>query len=317
MEQIEYTRTVVPSSMRSSYWKYFGFPSDNGNNILTRQKIVCTLCNTAIAYNKNTSNLRTHLMARHPETFQKLLANKRSSIEQDEHESDYKNIVKFRRCDKIEETLIDESMPPISEIHCEEFDGPIDEICESEDFVDSVNLSQVGTSQQEVITQYPDQQQQQSLENMLADMVVKDLLSMNLIKGSGFRTFSQQVSGLTVDDDTYHRVMTKLRERITDTQHQITNNVQQLSQINPYSLSIEWYDNSDGLTVSNIYFNFLNEHQTQLNSILYHTTVVKNEINLFEILKDVNLRNCKCIVVNTLANIKEGIVDFAKCNGKW
>ncbi|KAI8122114.1 Zinc finger BED domain-containing protein 1 [Lucilia cuprina] len=73
MEQIEYTRTVVPSSMRSPYWKYFGFPSDSGNNILTRQKIVCTICNTAIAYNKNTSNLRTHLMSKHVEIFQKIV----------------------------------------------------------------------------------------------------------------------------------------------------------------------------------------------------------------------------------------------------
>ncbi|XP_067644540.1 uncharacterized protein [Eurosta solidaginis] len=66
-QTIEYTHTIVPASMRSSYWKYFGFPSDSANKILTRQKIICTLCGTAITYNKNTSNLRTHLIARHPE----------------------------------------------------------------------------------------------------------------------------------------------------------------------------------------------------------------------------------------------------------
>ncbi|XP_017474411.1 PREDICTED: uncharacterized protein LOC108365018 [Rhagoletis zephyria] len=66
-QTIEYTHTTVPASMRSPYWKYFGFPSDSANKILTRQKIICTLCGTAITYNKNTSNLRTHLIARHPE----------------------------------------------------------------------------------------------------------------------------------------------------------------------------------------------------------------------------------------------------------
>ncbi|CAD7005121.1 unnamed protein product [Ceratitis capitata] len=66
-QTIEYTHTVVPASMRSPYWKYFGFPSNNANKILTRQKIICTICGTAITYNKNTSNLRTHLIARHPQ----------------------------------------------------------------------------------------------------------------------------------------------------------------------------------------------------------------------------------------------------------
>ncbi|XP_054736204.1 uncharacterized protein LOC129243104 [Anastrepha obliqua] len=66
-QTIEYTHTTVPASMRSPYWKYFGFPSDSANKILTRQKIICTLCGTAITYNKNTSNLRTHLISRHPE----------------------------------------------------------------------------------------------------------------------------------------------------------------------------------------------------------------------------------------------------------
>lgn len=82
MEQIEYTRTVVPSSMRSPYWKYFGFPSDSSNNILTRQKIVCTICNTIIAYNKNTSNLRTHLMSKHIEIFKKIVLPSNVSVVQ-------------------------------------------------------------------------------------------------------------------------------------------------------------------------------------------------------------------------------------------
>ncbi|XP_037940088.1 uncharacterized protein LOC119672971 [Teleopsis dalmanni] len=72
-DNIVYTRTIVPSTMRSPFWKYFGFPSDNSNNILTRKKIICTLCNAAIAYNKNTSNLRTHLIAKHPEKLQQEL----------------------------------------------------------------------------------------------------------------------------------------------------------------------------------------------------------------------------------------------------
>lgn len=311
MEQTEYTRIVVPSSMRSLWWKYFGFPADNGNNILTRQKAVCTLCYTAVPYNKSTSNLRTHLMAKHPETFQKLLANKHSSNETEEQNINFKNIVQLRRGKQVEQDQIaDESgVVAPSETHCEEFDG-ISDVVEIEDSVMlDHSLNHLGTIQQE--------DQQQSLENMLADMVQKDILSLSLIKGSGFHTFNQKLSGISVDDATYQRVTVKLRQRIADAQDQITNNVHNLSQTSPYSLSIEWYDNSDDLTILNIYFNFLNDDQTQLNSILYHTTVAENEVNLFQILKDVNIRNCKSIVVSKLTNINKGIVDFARRNGKY
>lgn len=60
-----YKKLVVPMSMRSIYWKYFGFPATDEGEILTRVKIVCILCKTQIAYNRNTSNLRMHLQNKH------------------------------------------------------------------------------------------------------------------------------------------------------------------------------------------------------------------------------------------------------------
>lgn len=66
-ETIPYSKIVVPSSMRSPLWKYFGFPADKNNEIITKKKIVCCICRSYIAYNKNTTNLSTHLSCRHPE----------------------------------------------------------------------------------------------------------------------------------------------------------------------------------------------------------------------------------------------------------
>lgn len=60
-----YKKLVVPMSMRSIYWKYFGFPATDDGDILTKVKIVCILCKTQIAYNRNTSNLRMHLQNKH------------------------------------------------------------------------------------------------------------------------------------------------------------------------------------------------------------------------------------------------------------
>lgn len=64
-QTITYKRLVVPNSMRSIYWQYFGFPATDQGEILTKVKIICTLCKTQIAYNRNTSNLRMHLQNKH------------------------------------------------------------------------------------------------------------------------------------------------------------------------------------------------------------------------------------------------------------
>lgn len=66
-DDIFYSQLIRPATMRSQYWKYFGFPADHEGNILSRKKIICTICNTSIAYNKNTTNLKAHLQARHDE----------------------------------------------------------------------------------------------------------------------------------------------------------------------------------------------------------------------------------------------------------
>ena len=42
-QTIAYRKLVVPQSMRSVYWKFFGFPADDNGDILTRIKIVCLL----------------------------------------------------------------------------------------------------------------------------------------------------------------------------------------------------------------------------------------------------------------------------------
>lgn len=66
-EMPSYSKLVVPSSMRSPLWKHFGFPADKDNNIITKKKIVCCVCHIFIAYNKNTTNLSSHLTTKHSE----------------------------------------------------------------------------------------------------------------------------------------------------------------------------------------------------------------------------------------------------------
>ncbi|KAG8226737.1 hypothetical protein J437_LFUL004388 [Ladona fulva] len=70
-----YKKLVVPMSMRSIYWRYFGFPATDEGDILTKVKIICVLCKTQISYNRNTSNLRMHLQNKHSQELAELEAN--------------------------------------------------------------------------------------------------------------------------------------------------------------------------------------------------------------------------------------------------
>lgn len=69
---VHYKKLVVPTRMRSIYWKYFGFPAGDDGRMLTKDKIVCILCKSQMIYNRNTSNLRMHLISKHKNVIPKI-----------------------------------------------------------------------------------------------------------------------------------------------------------------------------------------------------------------------------------------------------
>ncbi|MGH0115577.1 UNVERIFIED_CONTAM: hypothetical protein FKN15_024907 [Acipenser sinensis] len=59
-------RTVVtPPSMKSKYWRHFGFWTIGGQ-IENKKNVVCKLCKRELPYNSNTTNMRSHLEKHHP-----------------------------------------------------------------------------------------------------------------------------------------------------------------------------------------------------------------------------------------------------------
>lgn len=88
-----YEKLVVPMSMRSVYWKFYGFPASENGEILTNLKIVCILCKNVISYNRNTSNLRMHLQNKHREELIQI----ERTLPQKNEESALQKEQKFRR----------------------------------------------------------------------------------------------------------------------------------------------------------------------------------------------------------------------------
>ncbi|XP_011865113.1 PREDICTED: zinc finger BED domain-containing protein 1 isoform X2 [Vollenhovia emeryi] len=127
-----YKKLVVPPSMRSIYWKFFGFPATDEGDILTKVKIVCILCKTQIAYNRNTSNLRMHLQNKHAQELMDLEANSLPSPRQGMPQD-----VKER---KIQKKVLKSGLTPTKYIYTTNADGTV-QIDGDIQFVTDPNIS--------------------------------------------------------------------------------------------------------------------------------------------------------------------------------
>ena len=62
------------ATVRSDVWKWFNKCSDTS-------KVECTLCKKIIAYRRGTTNLRNHLLSKHPLTYKPVSAGTQTTID--------------------------------------------------------------------------------------------------------------------------------------------------------------------------------------------------------------------------------------------
>ncbi|XP_017005665.2 uncharacterized protein Dref [Drosophila takahashii] len=71
VSQLNFSKLYSPK-MKSVYWRYFGFPSNDNNEVITKQNVVCIKCHKVLTNHGNTTNLRAHLQHRHKDLFKSL-----------------------------------------------------------------------------------------------------------------------------------------------------------------------------------------------------------------------------------------------------
>ena len=200
-----YKKLVVPISMRSIYWKFFGFPATEDGDILTKVKIVCILCKTQIAYNRNTSNLRMHLQNKHGQELAELESSnppKRQSLSQE---------TKERRAQK---RLLKNTMTPAQHIYTTSADGTV-QIDGDIQFITDPNITlsnledEIGIDdtpnvldrqnklrkhyENEAFLMSEDNQIQQSaidgkaVSDAIAEFIIMDLQLPEVVEGRGFQ----------------------------------------------------------------------------------------------------------------------------------
>lgn len=205
-ELFEYSHMVVPSTMRSPYWRYFGFPCDNYNNIVTKKKIICTLCSTAISYNKNTTNLRTHLVAKHPDALYQLNDRKRTKTDDKNPDSSEDCKMKIRNIKAISEKEFhelnaDEEQTKINEqtaiiealVENDILENDSEKISERNDYQEFSSSLDPQTYQVEEIDESA-APTQEIINESLTDMLTRDLLPPSIVEGQGFTNFIFTIS---------------------------------------------------------------------------------------------------------------------------
>jgi hypothetical protein len=166
-----YKKLVVPPSMRSIYWKFFGFPATEDGDILTKVKIVCILCKTQIAYNRNTSNLRMHLQNKHAQELLELESSNppcRQIVSQDNKER------------KAQKRSLKAGLSPAKYIYTTNADGTV-QIDGDIQFVTDPNIM---------------------LSNIEDDITIGQPLRVMIKGGSNINNNNQNVAFLMSDDNT-------------------------------------------------------------------------------------------------------------------
>ncbi|XP_012260443.2 E3 SUMO-protein ligase ZBED1-like [Athalia rosae] len=201
-----YKKLVVPMSMRSIYWKFFGFPATDDGDILTKVKIVCILCKTQIAYNRNTSNLRMHLQNKHAQELMDLEAinpPRRQTLSQE---------TKERRAQK---RMLKAGLTNTQHIYTTAADGTVqidgdiqfvtDPNISLSNMEDDIGISQplrvmikgstgMGNSSQNVAFLMPEENQVQqssidgkTVSDAIAEFIIMDLQLPDVVEGRGFQ----------------------------------------------------------------------------------------------------------------------------------
>ncbi|XP_055836838.1 uncharacterized protein LOC129905388 [Episyrphus balteatus] len=325
-QHIEYTRTVVPSTMRSPYWKFFGFPSDNSNNVLTKQKIICTLCNAVIAYNKNTSNLRTHIVARHPELLielynekkktngttagqQSLLQGKTTTLtnadeppgakrpkiqyvigcldnESNDNEPGTSDTKSFD-VSIIEDAIIEHSNDKATDnSDFDDFSGPITSNPEYGFEEIEMNHSKGNMSVDDL-----------SLEDQIVEMIITDLRSPSLVQETGFEKLMTSINN-RMAMPRRHQIEQKINKLYNKNFKKIHQQIRAVTNTKPYAISMEFFRNVEEKSLVCIYFNHLIPVEARLQLTAYTTLEITPNFELSTVFSDFNLSNCSAVIMS-------------------
>lgn len=256
--------------MRSNLWQYFGFPADSSGNILTRKKIICTLCKSVLAYNKNTTNLKSHINAKHREfevQIKKMKvteAAEGTSINQTTKNWE-KHETKPKYMKLMNETIKDN-----------EFDIEILDTNSMDELEEDENYSQLEVEDNDetefVFDEPPEIISPEKTFNMktaIINWLTTDLLSTSTLDGLGF----QRMIRILGDGELPNKeeILDELNIIYSHTHSENFSKVQESIYNRHFSLSFEKWENFENNAFITVYINYLD---TKINDFEFLNNVV-------------------------------------------
>lgn len=252
---LHYKRLVVPANMRSIYWKCYGFPATDDNEILTRSKIVCLLCKSQMTYNRNTTNLRMHLQNKHKselaalEVVQPPPSNKAGKLD--------KRSLRRPRKSKIDQTVV--QVYPVSP-HDEQTSNDMPQYVTEIDEMNplSVIVKEATSNQSYSLIDG------KAIAEAIAEFIVMDLQNPEIVEGRGFqRLVGTLKSPCEIPKKSYltDELIPNIYDVVKDQLYQEIACLQTAT-----SLSIEDWVASTGETYSTISLHYINNRESELQS---------------------------------------------------
>lgn len=190
-----YSQLVVPEKMKSCYWEYFGFPADNDANVISKERVICTICTTQVSYCANTSNLRSHLKTRHREIYEELEIRVKVVPPEIYRVKEEKNffdsgsqikLIKVEHIDPSKKFFEDEDL--YDPVQYEEVDEQtITELDDSDNKIIKETILEIPSKVEDVLDNSTTLQ-------VLMKMIISDLIPTETVQGTGFIAFFRHLA---------------------------------------------------------------------------------------------------------------------------
>lgn len=247
---VNYKKLVVPTRMRSSYWKYFGFPAGEDGKMITKDVIVCVLCKSQMVYNRNTSNLKMHLGSRHKHVL--IMLETGEECEKSTHSNQVLENVDESDMDVDPFGLLGAARgePIVAE---DIYDPDISVIFPSKEDMPKYELSKIGEPPE--------------IKDAIMNFLITDLIPPKIVEGKGFHNFVSSLTNKSYEIPTERKIVENLipnlyRRHKDDVFETISSNSAQ-----NISLSFEQWTCVDANCLS-IYVHYLSNEEPTLNSKL-------------------------------------------------
>lgn len=305
-EVYNYSKIIRPTSMRSTYWKFFGFPADDSGSIITRRSVICSICGFALSYNKNTSNLKSHLRSKHPEQMNftynpPAKRNKFIYAPTNDINNDQKQVYSVKQQPNDSIANPDDMIEILAE-EADDYQELNDDYQIEYLTSDDVNNFDDDTSVvKAVISNAKSLKRKNSetvnVEMFLLSMIVEDLLPTTISEGTGFINFVTSLCGCRIQVPNSKTIEKHIQRQYQEDYSRLSQSIKVDVDDKFFSIGFERWSNKEELTFITTHVNYVTDDD-QLNTVVLNVIDSSYAIDWKRHFGMLKMENCAAAIVD-------------------